>query len=950
MRNRSVFAALLAAALFAPAGTSFADEAASKALNHAALLVQKGDYAGAEKELDAIKSGPDRGQALLRKARLQMLTGRYDAAAATAKSAMGLGKEVKLLAVAMQGEALAAQGKVKEAIDVLRDVESEDGAHRARIVLGELLIRSGKRGEASKPLRRVVEDYNADVITDSDPEGMSLVGRAAHLLRSAKDANEAYNAAEKAGAKKRVETLLWRADLFLEKYDPGHAGEVVKEALALAPKDPGVRVAMARVKLENAMDFAAAESEINQALEVNPNLCAAYFIRAGLALRTMDIAAADAAIARGLKVDPTNLELLSMKAAGRFLADDAAGFEAMKKQVFDLNPEFSTFFQIVAEYAEWEHRYDDIVKMMTEATRIDPQDMKAFAALGLNKIRLGDEEGGLDALRKSRVKDRFNVRAYNTLNLYEKTISKDYTTVDGQRFKIRYLKEEKPILERYVPRMLDDAWTSMVKRYGFTPKQPVSIELYADSEHFSVRTSGLPNVGIQGVCFGQTLAAMSPAAAPFNWGNVLWHELGHVFAIQMSKSHVPRWFTEGLSEYETIIRRPEWQREEDPSLFAAMKSGRVPPLEGFNRAFTHVDSVEDVTMAYFAASQIVVFMAEKYGFAKVVGMLPRWSKGERTPDVVKGALGVTAEELDREFRTWLKKKLARYDKQYVPDMHAPPIDDARKAIRKDPQNAKLHLQFALALLADGQKAEALAVLTEAERLDPKQPDVQYVRLRMAMGEKKFDEAGRIIDRMVANGHDGYALRMKAADLAEMRKDKARMKACFEAAFKFDPSQVEPLQGLVDLAHGQKDKVAELDALRRLALLDQHDRRVYNRLQSLLLERGLWEEAVKVGESSIFVDVSNPDVHRMYAKALARTGRFVSAIFELNSAILTNPPPEDLVEIYEDLAKGYEKLKRDDYAKQARELAKLVAPAPGSKPGGKGKGEKARGNVEDDESL
>ena len=60
-----------------------------------------------------------------------------------------------------------------------------------------------------------------------------------------------------------------------------------------------------------------------------------------------------------------------------------------------------------------------------------------------------------------------------------------------------------------------------------------------------------------------TLAAISPKAEPFNWGNVLWHELGHVFAIQLSKSRVPRWFTEGLSEYETVRARPEWRREND---------------------------------------------------------------------------------------------------------------------------------------------------------------------------------------------------------------------------------------------------------------------------------------------------------------------------------------------------------------------------------------------------
>src|SRR6185437_15183925 len=234
-----------------------------------------------------------------------------------------------------------------------------------------------------------------------------------------------------------------------------------------------------------------------------------------------------------------------MKAAIRFLADDRPGFEAMRQKVLGLNPSFSTFYQIVGEFAEWEHRYDDIVTMMRDAVKIDPSDGKAYATLGLNLIRAGDEDAGVAALREAWKRDRYNVRVKNTLDiLYEDRIPNDYVTVKGTTFNIRYNKEEKAILERYVPRMLDEAWASMVKRYGFTPTTPVGIELYADTESFSIRTSGLPNVGIQGVCFGKTLAAESPSAGPFNWGNVLWHELGHVFAIQLSKNHVPRWFTE----------------------------------------------------------------------------------------------------------------------------------------------------------------------------------------------------------------------------------------------------------------------------------------------------------------------------------------------------------------------------------------------------------------------
>lgn len=926
---RRLLAAALAAASLSIAVTGSAADPTP--LDKAQAAFARGNLDVALKEIESVK-GADRVKGLLLKAKIELKTGKLAEAEKTAKTAAGLGKEAKVAAAPLRAQALAAQGKTADAITVLKEVEGEDGAHRAHVLLGELLIRSGKRGEATAVLRKLSDAYNADEIKSTDPEGLALVARSAQLDRRRKDANKAFKESEAVGGKKLVEQLLWHTELYLDGYDPADAGAAIKDALKIAPKDPDVHVMFARVKLENGLDFDGAEAEINQALEVNPGHPGAFFVRAGLALRDLDIAAADAAVDTGLKVNPNDLELLSMKAAIRFLADDAAGFEAIKTKVFALNPEFSSFYQIIGEYAEWEHRYEDIVKMMQEAVKIDKRDAKAWATLGLNLIRSGDEKEGLVALNEAHKKDKFNVRVYNTLNLYESTIAANYVTVDGAHFRIRYAKDEQAILERYVPRMLEEAWKSMVTRYGFTPKVPVQIELYADTEHFSVRTSGLPNVGIQGVCFGQTLAALSPAAAPFNWGNVIWHELGHVFAIQLSKNHVPRWYTEGLSEYETIIRRPEWQREEDPALFAALRDGRIPIVDGFNRAFTHVDTAEDVTMAYFAASQIIVFAAEKYGFPKVVSMMPKWAAGKRTPDVVKESLGVTSEELDKQFRAWLKPRLARYENQFLPDRRLLPLDDARKAVKADPKNAKKMFQLARSLGADGQEAEAEAMFQEALRADPKQPDANFELVKRALRKKDVKGAQKQLEKMIADGHDGYDIRMKLADLAEAQEDQEKMKKHLEAAYTLDTSQVEPLQALYDLAHKKKDEIGELEALRRIALLDQHDRRVWTRLLKILVERGLWEEARKIGEGAIFVDVSNPEVHRLYARALARTGQQISAIFELNSAILCHPDDEMLKEIYDDLATGYDKLKQPEFAKQAREYGKQVTP---SAPRGKG---------------
>src|SRR5258708_22194235 len=187
----------------------------------------------------------------------------------------------------------------------------------------------------------------------------------------------------------------------------------------------------------------------------------------------------------------------------------------------------------------------------------------------------------------------------------------------------------------------------------FAPGTPVHVELYSDKQHFSVRTSGLGNIGIDGVCFGHMVAAMSPVGDHVNWGNVLWHELGHVFAIQKSRAHVPRWFTEGLSEYETMIRRPEWRRQLDGDLYVALEQNRIPSSVDMNRAFSHSTGA-DIEIAYYAASHMVAFAGERYGFDRITSALEAWGEGKRTPEVLKKAFGVTPAEFDARYRDWEK--------------------------------------------------------------------------------------------------------------------------------------------------------------------------------------------------------------------------------------------------------------------------------------------------------
>ncbi len=851
------------------------------------------DYARAIQILGGVR-GADAPAAQVALARAQLATGRYDAAEQTARQVGGTATD-KLAAVCVRAEALFRTGKVAEAVKLLDANAAGTGAagRRARLLLGEYRIASGHRADADDPLMKIVEEYNDGTIATSDAEGLAIVGRAAHLLRSPKDANTAFNESERAG--KRVETLRWRAELFLDKYDPGHAEEVLREGLAIAPHDPELLVAMARAKLTEMLDFDASEKLAKDALAVNPRITAAFAVRASSALRDMDLATADAALAAGLASNPNDLELLSLRAATRFLADDRPGYEAAKREVLARNAEFSGMYGILGELAEWEHRYDDIVAMMKEATQLDPEDAKAWAELGLTEMRGGDETSGLEAIRRAWAKDHFNVRVFNTLNLYEQTIANGYETVSAGVFKVRLPKDEKKVLERYVPRLLEEGWASMKARYNFVPTSPVQVELYANREQFSVRTSGLPNIGIEGVCFGRVVAAMTPPKGePFNWGNVVWHELGHVFAIQLSKNHVPRWFTEGLSEYETIARRPEWRRELDRDLYMALRENRLPNAVDMNRAFTHAPDLADMSVAYYAASQMLVFTVEQFGMPKVVDALKLWGQGVRTPEVIARAFGLSASDYDAKYRAWEMQKLARYKGQFMYRTHAIALDDAKARVAASPNDAKAHVDLAVALLHGGAK-EAQAELDRALRLDPSNMTAHYVAAKLSAEDPGVAKVH--LDAIKAAGGDGFQVEMGLAELAEKRKDKAAARSALDAAHRFDPSQDEPVRALLKAALDDKRDADSLALLRELTMLDQHDRKAWGLLLQRLVDSAQWDEAKKVGESAIFVDVENPHMHANYARALAATGAHDKAVFELESALACDPKPPEAATVH-----------------------------------------------------
>ena len=862
--------------------------------------LEASQYAEAEAHFRASLSAQADTRARLGLARVLMLTGRHSEAQTLLEAGLGNAESPDLDLATLLAESLHQSGASDEAITLCKKLEPRPEARRARWLLGELLLERGNRKAAEEVLMTLIEDYNSDRIGPDDGAGLALVGRAAHLLRSPHDANDAFNAAERA-APDRQETLLWRAQLFLEKHDPGHAEEVVSELLEKAPNHPQGLVWMAHVKLEQSLDFDGARDLAERALAINPAFTHAYYVLAGLELRDLEFETALGLIDRGLAKNPEDLELASLRAATLFLSEDQTGFESARKKIFAQNPRYSRFYSIVGEFAEWEHRYDRIVEMMREAVAIDDDDSEAHAALGLNLIRAGQESSGVQSLRRAIAKDPFNVRVFNTLNLFETIIPDGYVSRPAGRFAVRYPKGEAALLERYVPPLLERAFAKFSSAYGFVPSQPIGIELYAEREHFAVRTSGLPQTSIQGVCFGKTLASLTPHEEPFNLGMTLWHELAHVFHIQMSESHVPRWLTEGLAEYETLVERVEWRRHHDPDLFVAHRARRLPRVAGMNRAFSHAEQMQDMATAYYASSQIVVMLVERYGRDAVNRVLRLHGQGMSTEKALSQGLGASSDVLDREFDDYLNKSLSRYRQQFVPLDVRGNLSELIAQADALPGDVTARLRVVLAALREKQLPLAKSALDKARKLDPGSPDVRFIGARLAAMEDKDERAIAELEQLARAGHDGYAVQMSLASLSDPKKKPQAVRGALVRAHELDPTQAEPLTQLLQLSREAKDQAEEIRVLELLARLEEHDPTIYRRLLELLVATKANARAVEVGQAAIFADLEGASTHVLYAKALAAEGRLDDATFEFESATLCPGRPAEVAEAHLDYA-------------------------------------------------
>jgi tetratricopeptide (TPR) repeat protein len=836
--------------------------------SQAQTALRSGDYSGARTQFEAaLEAAPamEESQAGLLEA--LRWTGSYNEAIKRADAFLA-SRDASPAVHLERGRVAAARGDYAGAEKHFRRSMTLGGASRldATRELADLLELTGRRGEGTSLWDKVLDEYRAGRTKTS--RDLGTAGIAAWRRGYVQDSKDIFmDATEPMSPAVSLRTLSDFGYLFLDKYRFSDALGVFRDCLEVNKSYIPALLGVALAKKSESSG--EAEKYARAALEVNPNLVPALNLLAEMRIEEENYEAAGGPLKHALEVNPSDLDSLTLQAVMSHMQGDAAGFARYERQVLAINPNHGYFYYTVAESLVNRRKYQEAVAYNRRALELNPTLWAAHAGLGMNLMRVGDLEQGRRSLQRAFEGDPFHVWAFNTLDLLDQMDK--FSTVRSEHFVFRLAPEDEPVLSPYAPRLAEEAYSSLSRRYEFTPSGPLQVEIFPDHGGFAVRTLGLPGLGALGVCFGKVVALDSPRArkaGEFNWGSTLWHELAHVISLQMSNHNIPRWYSEGISVYEERRARPGWGDDLNLSVVKAYQDGKLLKVSELNAGMMRPKFPEQIALSYYQASLFCELVEQKFGFEKIRETLHLFARGKTSEAVFKEALGWDTATMDREYALFMDERLrARAPKinfAGVTSPHGtaapgePDLETLKRDLAKNPEEFFANLRLGALLHREKQAHEAETYLKKAQSLFPEfvEPGNPY----QLLGEL-----------YIQLGNEEAALQQ------------------FLGWTRYDENAAPPLLKAAEIYGNRKDWASVTKVLEQAVYINPYDQELHKRLGEAANRAGNWTTAAAAYR--VLLGLNPPDpagAHLNLAEALMAGGKKQEARREVLKALEIAP--------------------------------------------------------------
>ncbi|TFH73619.1 tetratricopeptide repeat protein [Gammaproteobacteria bacterium LSUCC0112] len=802
-------------------------------------LLLRGSYLSAIEAFNAVRDDAWREQAALGISKAQALTGQYEQAISSVRALVRDPADSPGAATQL-AELYRMTGRSADAEQLLAQIVAGqvNPPVRSLVQYGLVLDLRGNSQEAAQQYNAALARYDSGMVFDSADVGM--VALAAWKLDEFHDANALFAEAVRLDGNNLEALTLW-GDLFQEKFNDADAETNYNQALTINRRYTPALTGMARIS--------SPERYLAMSLEVNARDVAALETYGLLMVRNYQKDVGRGYLEQALAVNPESISALSSLAALAAIEDDMAAFDQLLARVNAFSPESSEFFAGVADYLGNNYRFTEAVGYARRAIARDPANWHAHTVLGGNLVRLGEEEEGKQHLEQAFDNDPFNVMTSNMLQVFD--VLEGYATLETEHFKVNMSQRDAQVLWPYMAPLLEESWQQLVDKYQFEPDVPVLIQVFERTEDFAVRSVGLPDIGpLVGICFGKVVTLISPDTLNANWQEILWHELVHVFTLQMTQNRMPRWLSEGISTWEERQARPEWGRRLGLELVRAVQQGRLLPVSNLNEGFTGASSDADLSFAYFQSYLVVEYIAEQYGFEKLRELILEYAHIREESVMFANVFEMDMLTFDAGFRDWIQQRVDQINVYvHVEDSadegagHGHGVRENNSAVlaelynneslkqhmrgrvEQQPRDFQAHLQLGIVLFREQAYDEAIFHLQTAQSILPDYagyPSPSLVLSQIYEAQGNNDAMMEQLSVMLQNQQHDYASALKLAEAALTAGDTEQADYYLSRALAVNPYRPEIHRSGAQLAQRVGDTQRAVQEFEVLVMLDQSD--------------------------------------------------------------------------------------------------------------------------------
>jgi tetratricopeptide (TPR) repeat protein len=803
-------------------------------------LLLTGSYAAAV-DVFLLTDGLDRSEGLVGASVAYSMMGNYQEAMRIVESGIVDEEYANFPLLSTQlAEVKRSIGQSVEALVILAAIIDGlgDPPVRTLVQYGSLLKFTGNKSLAYQFLDQAVQRYNNGLVFSS--EDVAMVALASWLMDNFHDANSLFNEATRANPNNLEAHVLW-GDLFLEKYNASDAERSYQEALDINSRYTGALVGIARVIGD--------ERALQRALAINPNSIDAMETYGQLLLVNGREEEAEDYFTKVLALNSESLKTLSVLAAQAALEERTDDFATYRDRVYSFSPDNPQFLGDIADTFGNNYLFTEAVQYARAAVAADPEYWQGYTLLGSNLIRLGEEEEGKANLEIGYENDPFNVMTSNMLKVFDTL--ETYATLESEHFKVHMSQNDADILWPYLEPLLEEGWDTLTAKYNFEPEGPILIEVFDKSEDFAVRSVGLPDIGpLVGICFGKVVTLISPDTLSANWQEIVWHEFMHVITLQMTANRMPRWLSEGISVWEEREGRPYWGRRQGLDLVRAAEQDKLLHIAELNSGFSGARNNADLGFAYFQSYLVVDFIAEEYGFEKLVDLVYQYGLIKEDSERFSEVFDASLDQFDYSFRAWIDRRVEEINvyvhTEDVPDEgegHGHGVKEnssailaelynnaslkqhMRARIEDNPRDFQAHLQLGIVLFKEEAFGEAKLSLEEAHNLLPSYtgyPSPALVMSQIYEAEDNQEAQLEWLATLLENLQHDYGSAIILAEAALEQEDYQQAEYYIDRAIQVDPYRIDVHQLKARYAESIEDSALAVTEYEVLAKLDFND--------------------------------------------------------------------------------------------------------------------------------